>query len=86
MQIAIKKQQKQEQYAEEEVLQALWTENLNEKRLREKKAILANMKKAQQMKAALLDQASDNSRHRNVATYVLMLHKHSRYECRILSF
>ncbi|CDI74189.1 hypothetical protein, conserved [Eimeria praecox] len=55
-QIAFKKKQQEEQAKEEKVFHALWTEGLNEKRLRERRAMTANVKKAEQTKAALLEQ------------------------------
>ncbi|CDJ59796.1 hypothetical protein, conserved [Eimeria maxima] len=56
MQIASKQRQEEEKAREEKVFHALWTEGLNEKRLRERRAITANRKKTEQTKAALLEQ------------------------------
>ncbi|CDJ27242.1 uncharacterized protein EMH_0083350 [Eimeria mitis] len=56
LQIASKQRQQQEKAEEENVFHALWTEGLNEKRLRDRRAIIANMKKAEETKAALLEQ------------------------------
>lgn len=62
MQIASKQRQEEEKAREEKVFHALWTEGLNEKRLRERRAITANRKKTEQTKAALLEQVLSNSK------------------------
>lgn len=56
MQIASKQKQQEERAEEEKVFHALWTESLNEKRLRERRDINASIKKTEQTKAALLEQ------------------------------
>ncbi|CDJ53674.1 hypothetical protein, conserved [Eimeria brunetti] len=64
MQIACKKKQQEELAKEEKVFHALWTEGLNEKRLRERRAINANIKKAEQTKSVLLEQIAKRKEQR----------------------
>lgn len=56
LQMAAKCRREQQERKDAEVFQALWTEDLNAKRLRERRALASTSKKAEQLKAALLDQ------------------------------
>ena len=55
-QIASKCRRKQRQEQDDAVFEALWTESLNAKRLGERRALAATLKKTEEIKAALLEQ------------------------------